>query len=226
MERRRHPRCRANVDSGKLLLPAREAEAWDGVSGMVRAIVFSVIAIIVSTGAARSDDRVDIARLAATWPDHFLVSGTKTEPTYIEGVTLARDGNIFTLWGGAPVGMPASRQRLAVGDGGQLTVIACPASLSCRQPLRPSGFLASAAILAAARRGALHGRFTARRFGPYRVVCVPAEQIGIAQPLLDPCVEIHSGAVIALRHRLSHKFEGPSLDPWSVEFTTDALAAN
>lgn len=191
---------------------------------MVRAIVFSLIAIIVSTGTARSDDRVDIARLAAAWPDHFVVSGTKTEPTYIEGVTLTRNGNIFTLWGGAPVGMVASWQRLAVGDGGELTVIACPASLSCRQP--PSGFLASAAILAAARRGALHGRFTPRRFGPYRVVCVPAEQIGIAQPLLDPCVEIRSGAVIALRHRLSHKFEGPSLDPWSVEFTTDALAAN
>lgn len=191
---------------------------------MVRAIVFSLIAIIVSTGTVRSDDRVDIARLAAAWPDHFVVSGTKTEPTYIEGVTLTRNGNIFTLWGGAPVGMVASWQRLAVGDGGELTVIACPASLSCRQP--PSGFLASAAILAAARRGALHGRFTPRRFGPYRVVCVPAEQIGIAQPLLDPCVEIRSGAVIALRHRLSHKFEGPSLDPWSVEFTTDALAAN
>ncbi len=193
---------------------------------MVRAIVLSLIAIFVSTGTARSDDRVDIARLAATWPDHFLVSGTKTEPTYVEGVTLTRDGNIFTLWGGAPVGMTASWQRLAVGDGGELTVIACPTAMPCRQPLRPSGFLASAAILAAARRGALHGRFTPRRFGPYRVVCVPAEQIGIAHPLLDPCVELHSGAVIALRHRLSHKFEGPSLDPWSVKFTTATWAAN
>lgn len=193
---------------------------------MVRVIVFSLIASIASIAAARSDDRIDIARLAASWPDHFLASGTKTEPTYVEGVTLARDGNIFTLSGGAPAGMAPSWQRLAVGAGGELTVIACPASMRCRPPLPPSGFLASAAILAAARRGALHGRFTPRRFGGYRVVCVPAEQIGIAHPLLDPCVEIHSGAVLALRHRLSHRFEGPSLDPWSVELTTDALAAN
>jgi hypothetical protein len=193
---------------------------------MVRAIVLALIAIIVSIGTAPADDRVDIARLAVTWPDHFLVSGTKTEPTYVETVTLARDADVFTLSGGAPLGMAQSRQSLAVDARGELKVIACPASMRCGPPLRPSGFLASAAILAAARRGALRGRFAPRRFGPYRVVCVPAEEIGIAHPVLDPCIEVHSGAVLALRHRLSHKFDGPSLDPWSVELTTGALAAN
>jgi hypothetical protein len=193
---------------------------------MVRAIVVALIALSVSIGTARTDDRIDIARLAARWPDHFLLSGTKTEPTYVEAVTLRRDGDIFTLTGGAPLGMGASRQSLSVDKRGQLTMVTCPTSMRCGPPLRPSGFLASAAIVAAARRGALSGRFTPRRFGPYRVVCIPAEEIGIVNPVLDPCVEVHSGAVLALRHRLSHNFDGPSLDPWSLELTTGAFAAN
>jgi hypothetical protein len=37
--------------------------------------------------------------------------------------------------------------------------------------------------------------------------------------VLDPCVEAHSGAVIAQRHRRSGEFDGPSLDPWSINLS-------
>lgn len=193
---------------------------------MVRAALLVLVVALALPWEGRADDGLDITRVARAWPTHFTLSGTKTEPTYIEQIGLTRSGDVFTLSGGAPAGMTPSREVVAVTAGGELRPVLCPPAMDCAPPLRPSGFLASAAIVAAARRGALHGHFVPLRFGRYQVLCIPAEEIGIAHPVLDPCVEIHSGAVLALRHRLSGKFEGPSLDPWSVHLTGITVAAH
>jgi hypothetical protein len=80
----------------------------------------------------------------------------------------------------------------------------------------PSGFLASAAILAAIRGQQLSGRFPLLPYGGFALVCIPAERLGIQDAVLDPCIDAASGAVIAQRHRRSGEFDGPSLDPWSI----------
>lgn len=187
-------------------------------------LILAAAALLVAAAQARAGETLDIARLARSWPTHFTLSGTKTEPTYIEHIRMRRDGNVFTLEGGGPAGVAPSVEVVTVAPDGTLTATVCPKAMNCARPLRPDGFLASAAILGALRRGKLKGRLQPRRFGHYRVVCVPAEEIGIAHPILDPCVEIHSGAVLAQRHRRTGRFDGPSLDPWSVRLGTDSIA--
>lgn len=159
---------------------------------------------------------VDIARLAATWPQAYVLDGTKTEPTYIEHIRLQRDGDTFILEGGGPMGTPASRESVIIAADGTLNHIDCPAAMDCAARTVPGGFLASAAILAAIRHGSLAGMFVPRRYGDLTVICIPAERIGVEAPVLDPCVETRTGAVVAQRHRLSKHFDGPSLDPWSI----------
>jgi hypothetical protein len=193
---------------------------------MVRGAILALVVVAGVPAAARAAERLDIAQLASTWPSRFTLSGTKTEPTYVEQVSVTRDGDIFILSGGAPAGMAQSGETIAVAADGQMTVLACPAAMNCAPPLRPSGFLATAAIVAAARRGNLVGRVEAIRFGAFRVVCVPAEALGVSDPVLDPCVEIKSGAVLAQRHRITHRFDGPSLDPWSIELATAKPISN
>jgi hypothetical protein len=187
-------------------------------------LLFAALAVLVAAGPAPAKEPLNIVRLARSWPAHFALSGTKTEPTYIEHVQMYRDGNVFTLEGGAPAGMTPSVEIVTVAQDGTLTATVCPKAMNCALPLRPDGFLASAAILGALRRGKLKGRLEPRRFGRYWVVCVPAEQLGIAHPILDPCVEIHTGAVLAQRHRRTGRFDGPSLDPSSIRLTTTSLA--
>jgi hypothetical protein len=186
---------------------------------MVRAAILPLLAALWTSGPALARETFDIVALERSWPSHFVLTGTKTEPTYVEHIRLARDGGKFVLTGGAPAGMAASTERIAVAPRGLLIALSCPASMDCAGPPTPSGFLASAAIVAAIDRGVLSGHFPALRFGAYRVICVPAEKLGITAPILDPCVEVRFGAVIAQRHRLSHRFDGPSLDPWSIELS-------
>ena len=145
-----------------------------------------------------------------------MLTGTKTEPTYIEHIRLRRDRDLFILQGGGPMGTPVSRESVIVAADGTLSHRDCPAAMDCASHIVPSGFLASAAILAAIRHGGLAGAFVPRRYGAVAVICIPAERIGVQAPVLDPCVETRTGAVVAQRHRLSKQFDGPSLDPWSI----------
>jgi hypothetical protein len=89
--------------------------------------------------------------------------------------------------------------------------------MDCSGPDVPAGFLSTAALIAAARTGRLHGSMPVEAYGAFQVVCVPAEQLSIRDPILDPCFEIGSGAAIAEKHRTSHRFDGPSLDPPSIK---------
>jgi hypothetical protein len=89
--------------------------------------------------------------------------------------------------------------------------------MSCDRAEAPTGFLASAVILAALRQQRLFGRFPVLSYGGFALVCIPADRLGVENAVLDPCVEAYSGAVIAQRHRRSGEFDGPSLDPWSIK---------
>ncbi len=179
-------------------------------------------AALLALPVAAVAEPVEIAAMAAGWPERWVLTGTKTEPTWVGHVRLSRDGDRFLLEGGAPLGETPSREAMQLGNDGTLHRTLCPPGMAvCDDDAPPAGFLASAAILGAIRSGRLDGRFEPRPYGTIEIVCIPAETIGIADPVLDPCVETGSGAVVAQRHRLSGAFAGPSLDPWSVAIAVD-----
>lgn len=177
---------------------------------------------IASATAVQAASSVDIIATARSWGPQFVLSGTKTEPTYIEHIRLERDGNLFVLEGGAPAGMLPSRESLIIEPDGTLRHLECPPGMRCDRTEPPSGFLASALIVTAIRHGRLSGFFRVFSYGSLRLVCIAADRLGVHDAILDPCVEIHSGAVVAQRHRLSEQFDGPSLDPWSVSLSRQA----
>jgi hypothetical protein len=173
------------------------------------------IALALSCVPARAAE-IDVASWAKALPQNFSASGSKNEPTYLAAIDISRDGDLFTIRGGAPAWMARSVESVRVAADGTIVHRICPAGMDCRQDVHPAGFLSSAALLAAARRGLLHGMASVEQYGAYSVVCVPGEQLSINNPILDPCFEINSGAAIAEKHRTSHRFDGPSLDPVSV----------
>ncbi len=188
---------------------------------MVRWALLALSVISLSAVfAVEAAPTIDIATAAASWSPRFTLTGTKTEPTYIEHIRLERDGNLFVLQGGAPAGMALSRESVVIDADGKLRHLDCPTGMRCDTGEPPSGFLASAVIVAAVRQARLSGRFPILAYGGHELLCIPAEQLGVQQPVLDPCVEIYSGAVIAQRHRRSGEFDGPSLDSWSIELST------
>jgi hypothetical protein len=179
----------------------------------------AVLAAAATARPAQSASFADLAALANSWGTHFVLTGTKTEPTYIEHIRLERNGDAFLLEGGAPAGMAPSRESMKVSADGSLRFVECPAAMRCNSDEPPSGFLASATIIAAVRKGKLTARYPVYSYGEFLIVCIPAERLGIRNPVLDPCAEIRSGAVMAQRHRLSSEFDGPSLDAWSIELS-------
>jgi hypothetical protein len=158
---------------------------------------------------------IDLARWAERLPSSFLVHGVKTEPTYQEVVDIQRNGDIFTLVGGAPAWAERSRQSIVVSRNGQLRYTLCPKAMDCSAAPMPTGFLATATLVSASRRSQLHGAVAATTFGGREIICIPAEWIGIARPLFDPCFDSITGAVLAQRHRLTGQFDGPSFEPSS-----------
>jgi hypothetical protein len=190
------------------------------VKGWVSGLTAAGIATAVGAGAVPT---IDIAGAQAVWPPQFVVSGTKTEPTYIEHIRLRRDNDLFTLEGGAAAGMEPSRESVALRPNGSLVHRDCPAAMHCDDTAPPSGFLASAIVLAAIRNQQITGRLPLFPYGDFQLVCIPAERLGIREPVLDPCFDAQSGAVMAQRHRRSGEFDGPSLDPWSISFSSSAV---
>jgi hypothetical protein len=173
------------------------------------------LCVVFSCGHAQAAE-IDLASWARALPHSFSASGSKNEPTYLAAIDIRRDGDRFTIHGGAPAWMERSVEAVSVSAEGTITHDICPVGMDCRQIARPAGFLSGAALLAAARLGKLHGAAAIEPYGPFSVVCVPGEQLSIENPILDPCFEINSGAAIAEKHRTSHRFDGPSLDPVSV----------
>jgi hypothetical protein len=176
---------------------------------MVRA---GLVAAMLFCGAAQAAERIPLAVWAAGLPKHFVAHGVKTEPTYEEVVDISRDGDVFSATGGAPGWAERLTESVEVGATGEVSRRPCAANADCREARPPSGFLATAALVAAARRGALAGTGGVEAFGPWRVICVDAVELGYADPILDPCFEIRTGAAIAQRHRRNGRFDGPTLD--------------
>ena len=182
---------------------------------MVRA---GLAVAMLSCGAAQAAERIPLAAWAARLPSHFVVQGVKTEPTYEEVIDISRDGDVFSAMGGAPGWAERLTESVEVGATGEVSRRPCARGADCREARPPSGFLATAALVAAARRGALAGTGGVEAFGPWRVICVDAVKLGYAQPILDPCFDIRTGAAIAEKHRRNGRFEGPTLDPSSIRF--------
>ena len=128
---------------------------------MVRGWTAAICIFSASTATAvEAASSIDIGAAAKSWAPQFVLTGTKTEPTYIEHIRLERDGARFVLQGGAPAGMPSSREVVLIDADGSLRHIECPAAMRCDNSEPPSGFLASAAIVAAIGRGRLSGFFS------------------------------------------------------------------
>ena len=188
---------------------------------MVKWLTTAIGIVALGTSTALSAQSfADIKEAAQSWPSRYVLIGTKTEPTYIEHITLKRDGDLFVLQGGAPAGMQPSRESVIVETNGSLRHVECPSPKRCDGGETPSGFLASAAIVAAISHRRLFGFLPVFPYGSFQVVCIPAERLDIRDAILDPCAAINSGAVVAFRHRRSGQFEGPSLDPWSISITS------
>ncbi len=167
-------------------------------------------------------DEIDLKAWAAGLPAHFSVSGVKVEPTYHAAIDIGRDGDRIAVLGGAPAWMERSLEAVKIGPGGAIGHDVCPPGMRCDDAARPAGFLATALLVSLARSGGLQGNGETRAFGNWTVVCIDAEKLGVARPILDPCFEIGTGAAIAQKHRLSGRFDGPSLDPASVRFNPEA----
>jgi hypothetical protein len=182
-----------------------------------RMTVAMAILCLAALCGVEATPTLDIVTAAHAWETRFILNGTKTEPTYIEQIRLERDGDLFILEGGAPAGMAQSRASISVDPKGLLQFVDCPKGMSCDRTEAPTGFLASAVILAALRQQRLFGRLPVLSYGGFAIVCIPADRLGVENAVLDPCVEAYSGAVIAQRHRRSGEFDGPSLDPWSIK---------
>jgi hypothetical protein len=174
------------------------------------------------------DASIDVAIWVAGWPQRFDVSGGKSEPTYVEAVNVGRRGDVFTTVGGAPAWEERSTEEVSVDSRGKVVHLRCPRGLNCGSAKPAVNFLSSAWLLAAFReRGAqgggdFLGRATPVPYGNRQVVCIRAERIGVTEAVLDPCFDLATGAVLAQRHRLSGRFDGPSLDPGSIRINFDA----
>ena len=137
----------------------------------------------------------------------------KTEPTFVEHVEYARQGDHFVLSGdisGEQLGLEA----LDLGSDGAISVAACPDGSVCSDA-PPIGFLSTVAVLAALRSGRLSGSGDLISYAGRTGVCVPLEAI---QPTLDapvvtdPRLDLQTGALLAERRRFDGQFGGAMLD--------------
>lgn len=171
--------------------------------------------------AQAHDTSIDVAAWVKDWPVRFSVAGGKSEPAYVEAININRRGDIFTTIGGAPAWEKRATETALIDPFGKVTLAGCPSGNVC--DARPAvSFLSSAWLLGSFRRGADLGRAMPVPYGTRQVICIPAERIGVAEAVLDPCFDLQSGAVLAQRHRLSGRFDGPSLDPGSIRVIVGA----
>ncbi len=184
-----------------------------------------VAAIAMATCGQAVANNIDLRAWADRLPTNFSVSGVKDEPTYLAAIDIWRQDDRVTIRGGAPAWMERSVEAVEVRDDGSISHVVCPTGMDCSHTSVPAGFLSTASLIAAARAGRLHGSAPVETYGSFQVLCIPAEQLAIRDPILDPCFEIKSGAAIAQKHRTSHRFDGPSLDPSSIRIDLSSKSA-
>ena len=178
------------------------------------------LALLVQCPLARgaSADTIDLATTVMHWPARFDLRGSKTEPTWVEYVRVSRHGDLFVLEGGGLHGAEQTVEAVQVTSAGRIQHVACPPIMKCGSGAPLSGFLAVAELLGSARRGELAGRISTVPFGDRRVFCLPAERLGVLEPILDPCFDVATGAVLAQRARTDQSFSGPTLDVATLRF--------
>jgi hypothetical protein len=164
---------------------------------------------------------VALAPLLATWPDAYRVTGTKSEPLYVEHITSTRTGDDYALTidvvaqGDSPLGVQSSSVHLDA-DGTVRWVDGCTkAPDRCADDPGLRGFLSQAALLAAERRGGLPEWGVARTLHGHPVVCVSDAALHPLDPptvvTLDPCFSTATGALLGHWSSDSDAFVGPTL---------------
>jgi hypothetical protein len=166
----------------------------------------------------RAESTLDVAATVRGWPDRFELIGSKTEPTWVEHVRLMRRGDVFILEGGGLAGGEQTTESVEVTRSGTIRHLQCPAARDCSDASPLAGFLASAQVLASLRAGLLKGSARVVAYGERHVFCLPAEAIGVQEPILDPCFDVATGAVLAQRDRIDGSWGGPSLDKATLRF--------
>lgn len=161
---------------------------------------------------------IDLANTVAHWPADFDLRGSKTEPTWVEYVRVVRHGNLFVLEGGGLHGAEQTVEAVRVSSDGRIVHVACPPIMDCSTGAPLSGFLAIAELVGLVRRGELSGSVATIPFGDRLVFCLPAERLGVVEPILDPCFDVATGAVVAQRARTDQSFSGPTLDVATLRF--------
>jgi hypothetical protein len=194
----------------------RAAKAICRAAHGVTVLFFFASAAGFVTDAHAADHRIDIGRIADQWPERFDLVGSKTEPTWVEHVKLSRRGNVFVLEGGGLIGLEQAVESVAVDKNGAIRHLRCPPQRDCSDGAPLAGFLASAQFLAYHRTGRLSGSAEVVAYGDRHVFCLPGEAIGVKAPILDPCFDLATGAVLAQRHRSDGSWSGPSLDQATI----------
>lgn len=178
----------------------------------------AVLSVQLAHAGPALADTIDLANTVAHWPAGFDLRGSKTEPTWVEYVRVVRHGDLFVLEGGGLYGAEQTVEAVLVSSGGRIMHVACPPIMDCSSGAPLSGFLAVAELVGLARRGELSGSIAAIPFGDRVVFCLPAERLGVVEPILDPCFDVATGAVLAQRARTDHSFTGPTLDVGTLRF--------
>ncbi len=172
---------------------------------------------------APDGETIALAPIVAAWPDGYEVTGTKSEPLYVEHITSLRDGGRFTLTidvesqGQSALGVQHGSVQLEA-DGRIRWVDGCTKTAAeCADDPGLRGFLAQAALLGALQRGVLgpDAVGTARTLHGHAVVCVTDRMLYPDSPPvvegLDPCFSIATGALLGHWSTPSSAFVGPTL---------------
>jgi hypothetical protein len=173
----------------------------------------ALIMTCITSPIATATESVDLATVARDWTVDYVVHGTKTEPTFVEHVEYARQGDRFFLRGDID-GEQLGLQALDLAPDGSISVDSCPPGTGCSDA-PPNGFLSTIAVLAALRTGRLTGSGDVVSYAGRQGVCIPLEAIQpeLKSPVvLDPCLDLQTGALLAERRRFDGQFGGAMLD--------------
>ncbi|WP_460775662.1 hypothetical protein [Microbacterium sp. GXF7504] len=189
------------------------------ITGAVALAATAVLAACTLTGCAAAEP--DLAEVVASWPDHYLVEGTKAEPLYTELIAAERDGDVFRLRidavGQGDSAMGTQRSGVRVDADGTVTWLAdCAPAAACADDRAVRGFLTTALVVGLARTGGLSAAATARELHGTPVLCVDDAALhpdAAATVPLDPCFDRATGAVLGHWSPESEAFVGPTLAP-------------
>ena len=171
--------------------------------------------------AAEDGAVVALAPIVAAWPDGYTVTGTKSEPLYVEHITSTRDGSTYDLTidvkaqGDSTLGVQTGRVLLEADGGIRRLEGSTKPAADCLDDPALRGFLAQAALLGAERKGSLPDTGIAETLHGHPVVCVSDLALHPESPPvvegLDPCFSIATGALLGHWSTASAAFVGPTL---------------